>query len=214
MLTRPKLLLFDLDGVLVRYDRGLRCKQLAAATGASEDDVAQALFGRNGLELRSDKGEIDLPQYLDQLREQYGWNVTDDDFLGARRAATRTDPAMLALCESLAPQAALAIFTNNGAWFGEAARRIVPELSPLFGRRLVCSGSLGLLKPAPEAFVACLQRLGFNAMSTLLVDDREENVAGALDAGLEAFHFDGVDGLRQALHALEFDLDLGADDAA
>jgi HAD superfamily hydrolase (TIGR01509 family) len=214
MLPRPKLLLFDLDGVLVRYERTLRCRQLAAAIGADEDEVTQALFGRNGLELRSDKGEIDLPQYLDLLREQYGWNVTDDDFLGARRASTRTDPAMLSLCEALAPQAALAIFTNNGAWFCDAARRIVPELSPLFGRRLVCSGSLGLLKPAPEAFVACLQRLGFNAMSTLLVDDREENVAGALAAGLEAVHFEGVDTLRQALRAFDFDLDLGEDDAA
>jgi putative hydrolase of the HAD superfamily len=207
MLPRPKLLLFDLDGVLARYERDLRCRQLAAAAGADEEDVRAALFGRGGLEARSDRGEIDLPQYLDLLREQYGWNLTDDAFLAARRGATRVDPAMLALCAELAPQAALAIFTNNGAWFGDAARRIVPELSPLFGRRLVCSGSLGLLKPAPEAFVACLQGLGFNAMSTLCIDDREENVAGALEAGLEAVQFESASGLRQALRAFAFDLE-------
>jgi HAD superfamily hydrolase (TIGR01509 family) len=212
MLPRPKLLLFDLDGVLARYERPLRCRQLADAAGAGTDEIEAALFGRNGLELRSDRGEIDLPEYLDLLREQYGWNLTDDDFLGARRAATRADPAMLALCESLAPQAALAIFTNNGAWFGDAARRIVPELSPLFGRRLVCSGSLGLLKPAPEAYVACLQRLGFNALSTLLVDDRGENVEGARAAGLDAVRFESIDGLRAALREREFDL--GDDDAS
>ncbi|MGH8029918.1 MAG: HAD-IA family hydrolase, partial [Arenimonas sp.] len=139
MLARPKLLLFDLDGVLVRYEQALRCRQLADVVGAGEVDIAAALFGRNGLELRSDRGEIDLPEYLDLLREQHGWNVTDDDFIAARRAATRVDEDMLALCEVLEPQAALGIFTNNGAWFGDAARRIVPELSPLFGRRMVCS---------------------------------------------------------------------------
>ena len=212
MLARPKLLLFDLDGVLVRYERSLRCRQLADAVGADPAEVDAALFGRNGLELRSDRGEIDLPEYLDLLREQYGWNVTDDGFLAARRAATRVDADMLALCEMLEPQVALAIFTNNGAWFGDAARRIVPELSPLFGRRLVCSGSLGVLKPAPEAFMACLQRLGFNPLSTLCIDDREENVAGAIDAGLGAAHFDGIDGLRTLLRACDFEL--GDDDAA
>jgi HAD superfamily hydrolase (TIGR01509 family) len=211
MLARPKLLLFDLDGVLVRYERSLRCRQLADVVGATPAEVEAALFGRNGLELRSDRGEIDLPQYLDLLREHYGWNVTDDDFLAARRAATRVDAGMLALCEALEPQVALAILTNNGAWFGDAARRIVPELSPLFGRRLVCSGSLGVTKPAPEAFVASLQRLGFSALSTLCIDDRADNVAGAIEAGLEAVRFDGIAGLRAVL--LECGLEPGDDDA-
>jgi putative hydrolase of the HAD superfamily len=211
MLARPKLLLFDLDGVLVRYERALRCRQLADVVGADPVDVEAALFGRNGLELRSDRGEVDLPQYLDLLREQHGWNVTDDDFLAARRAATRVDADMLALCEALAPQAALGVFTNNGAWFGDAARRIVPELSPLFGRRFVCSGSLGMLKPAPEAFVACLQQLGFNALSTLCIDDREENVAGAVAAGLDGLVFKDPASLRTALRAIDFELE--TDDA-
>ena len=206
MLARPKLLLFDLDGVLVRYERSLRCRQLADTVGADPADVEAALFGRNGLELRSDRGEIDLPEYLDQLRELHGWNVTDDDFIAARRAATRVDADLLALCAALEPQAALGIFTNNGAWFADAARRIVPELSPLFGRRFVCSGSLGLMKPSPEAFAACLQRLGFNALSTLFIDDRADNVAGAIEAGLEAVHFDDVDNLRAVLRACEFDV--------
>ena len=212
MLTRPKLLLFDLDGVLARYDRDLRCRLLADAAGADEDAIRAALFGRGGLEARSDRGEIDLPEYLDLLREQYGWNLTDDDFIRARRGATRVDRDMLALCEALAPQTALAIFTNNGAWFAEAARRIAPELTAMFGRRLVCSGDLGVLKPAAEAYIACVQRLGFNALSTLVVDDREENVAGALEAGLEAVHFDGAANLRQLLRAFDFDLE--DDDAA
>jgi putative hydrolase of the HAD superfamily len=212
MVARPKLLLFDLDGVLARYERPLRVRQLASVIGAVESDVNAALFGRKGLEQRSDRGEIDLPQYLDALREQYGWNVTAEDFLAARRAATRVDPRMLALCEALEPQVALGVFTNNGAWFGDAARRIVPELSPLFGRRFVCSGSLGLLKPAPEAFVACLQQLGFNALSTLCIDDREENVGGAVEAGLGGLVFKDPASLRTALRAFDFDLE--TDDAA
>lgn len=204
MPIRPKLLLFDLDGVLVDYQREIRCQQLALALGASDEAVRQALFER-GLEDRSDRGELDLADYLEALRTDYGWNLPEEDFILARRAATRTRPAMLALCEQLAPQTALGIFTNNGVWLGEHAHRIVPELMPLFGRRFVCSGSLGMCKPAPEAFAACLHRLGFNGFSTLYVDDRTENVDGAREAGIAALHFDTLSSFAAALN--DYDLD-------
>jgi putative hydrolase of the HAD superfamily len=210
MPIRPKLLLFDLDGVLADYRRDLRCRQLAETLGVGEAEVRQALFGR-GLETRSDRGELDLPDYLDELRTGFGWNLPAEEFIAARRSATRSRPEMLQLCERLAPQCALAVFTNNGAWFGEHAHRIVPELTPLFGRRFVCSGSVGACKPAPEAFAACLQRLGFNAYSTLFVDDAPENIAGARDAGLDAVHYQSHAHLRVELAAR--DLDPGDDHA-
>src|SRR5262245_59610677 len=50
---RPKLLLFDLDGVLVEYSRELRCRRLARTLDVDEAEVRRALFER-GLESRSD----------------------------------------------------------------------------------------------------------------------------------------------------------------
>jgi putative hydrolase of the HAD superfamily len=208
MPTRPKLLLFDLDGVLADYRRDVRCQYLALALGATEEDVERALFKR-GLEDRCDRGELNLADYLDALRMDYGWNLPEEDFIVARRAATRTRPDMLALCERLAEQSALGIFTNNGIWVGEHAHRIVPELMPIFRNRFVCSGSLGVCKPEPEAYAACLQRLGFNGFSTLYVDDRLENVEGARAAGLDAFHFETLPAFVAALS--EYDLDAAND---
>ena len=210
MPTRPRLLLFDLDGVLADYRRDVRCRHLAEFLGVAEPEVNRALFG-SGLEARSDRGDLDLPDYLDELRFQFGWNLPLGDFIAARRAATRTRPNMLALCERLSTQSALAIFSNNGAWFGEHAMRVVPELVPLFGRRLVCSGSIGACKPAPEAFAGCLRRLGFNPASTLFVDDLPENIEGAVQVGLDAVLFQSHSSLCAALRAR--DLDPGDDHA-
>ena len=207
---RPKLLLFDLDGVLVDYRRDLRCRHLAENLGVGEHEVRQALFGR-GLEARSDRGELDLPEYLDELRTDFGWNLPDDEFIAARRHATQARPEMLQMCGRLADEVALAIFSNNGAWFAEYAPRIVPELLPLFGRRFVCSGSIGACKPDPDAFTACLQRLGFNGYSTLFIDDAPENIEGAREAGLDAVLYQSYDALCAELKAR--DLDPGEDHA-
>jgi putative hydrolase of the HAD superfamily len=133
------------------------------------------------------------------LRDRHGWAVEQREFLAARRQATQVDPAMLRLCRALAPQTALAVFTNNGGWFSGFAEQIVPELLPLFGGRLVCSGSLRLLKPAPESYRACLHRLGAAAETTLFVDDRADNVEGARAAGLDALMHVDVASLRAAL---------------
>ena len=112
---------------------------------------------------------------------------------------------MLALCEQLSTQAALGVFTNNGMWLSEHAHFIVPELMPIFRSRFVCSGSVGICKPEPEAYGACLNRLGFNGYSTLYVDDRDENVEGARAAGLEAIRFENEQALVAVLQEYDFD---------
>jgi HAD superfamily hydrolase (TIGR01509 family) len=204
MPMRPKLLLFDLDGVLTDYSRELRCRQLAFALDTTEDAIHQALFKR-GLEDRCDRGELALADYLDVLRTDYGWNLPEEEFIAARRASTQARPDMLSLCGQLSTQAALGVFSNNGTWLGEHAHFIVPELMPIFRSRFVCSGSVGVCKPEPEAYAACLNRLGFNSFSTLYVDDRDENVEGARAAGLEAIRFETEEALVAVLREYEFD---------
>ena len=209
MALRPALLLLDLDGVLAEYDRAIRCSALAAACGASSPAVYEALFGGRGLELPSDRGDIGLSGYLARLQARHGWHIAAADFLAARRDATTIEPGMLALCDRLAGQAALAIFSNNGRWVEGHAGDIVPALMPRFEGRIVCSGSLRLLKPEPAAYIACLARLQAAPATTLFVDDRQDNVDGARAAGLEAMRFEGVRGLRGELAARGFDMGEG-----
>ena len=204
MAARPRLLLFDLDGVLAQYDRQVRCALLAQAAGTDAGRVHEALFGDAQLELRSDRGDFDLHELLQALGEHGGWSLSPAQFLQARREATSVNAEMLALCESLAGEAELAMFTNNGRWLVEHAGAIIPELVPVFGARMVCAGQLRACKPERAAYAACLERLGARAAETLLVDDRADNVEGARAAGLQALLFENVATLRAQLREQGF----------
>lgn len=201
MPARPALLLFDLDDVLVHYDHGLRCQSLVRGLedGMAAATVQSALFGDDGLESGCDRGEYDLDEYLDSAHARHGWRWTPAQFVAARRAATRVDPDMLVLCDALAGQARLAIFTNNGSWIARHAAAIVPEVARRFGADIVCSGHLRACKPDPAAFHACCERLGVAPAQCLFTDDKAANAEGARRAGLDAIHFTSVATLREAL---------------
>jgi putative hydrolase of the HAD superfamily len=214
MATRPGLVLFDLDGVLADYDRSARCQAMAQVAGTSVDAMFEAMFGREGLEHLTDRGEIGLAGSLAGLRERHGWHMAAADFLDARRHGTRVRPAMLALCRELQAQARIAVFTNNGDWVLEHMHAIAPELPPLFGDAIMCSGVMKASKPDPEAFLACLRRLRHDPPAdTLFIDDNADNVEGARRAGLDALLFTSLATLREELRARGFQLQ-GESDAS
>ena len=204
--ARPKLVVFDLDDVLVEYRRELRVDELARAVGAPASMVVEALF-KSGLEAKNDRGELGLEDYLDAVRRRHGLDIPMDAFVDARRQSMRLRREVLALAEAIAPQTTLALFTNNGQWLGRQLPKFHPELRPLFGTRIITTGQLGITKPDPQAFYACLSTLGFSPASALMIDDHVENVTGARSAGLDAIHFTSPPQLADELVLRGFDLE-------
>jgi len=207
MASRPRLVLFDLDGVLADYDREARCQAMADAAGANVEAMFEAMFGPEGLEHASDCGDIGLEGSLAGLRERHGWNLPAAEFIDARRLSTRVRPAMMALCRELQAQARLAVFTNNGDWVHANLPVIAPELVGMFGDSIVCSGVMRQSKPDPAAFHACLRRLRHDAAADVLfIDDNADNVAGARRAGLDALLYTNLESLRRELRARGLEL--------
>jgi HAD superfamily hydrolase (TIGR01509 family) len=53
----------------------------------------------------------------------------------------------------------------------------------------VLSCEVGEAKPEPAIFVLAAERLQVRAQQCLFVDDREANIAGAQQAGMQTLHF-------------------------
>jgi len=62
---------------------------------------------------------------------------------------------------------------------------------------VIISCEVGLSKPDPRIFRLCLDRLGLRAGETLFVDDRADNIEGALRVGLRTLQFEGPDALTR-----------------
>ncbi|BCT92674.1 hypothetical protein LYSHEL_16980 [Lysobacter helvus] len=181
----PSLVLFDLDGVLVAYDRRRRMEHLGAALGRDPDRVYAALF-ESGLEARYDAGEIDTAQYLAALGEALDHPVDPAAWHAARAASMDCTPETCARVATLATRCDIAILTNNGPLVIDA---LPHALASLFQPdRIFGSGALHLAKPAPEVFRKVVAHLGHAPHAALFLDDNHDNVEGARAAGLLAEH--------------------------
>ena len=66
-------------------------------------------------------------------------------------------------------------------------------------REVITSCEIGRRKPEPEAFERLAARIGAPASQLVFFDDLEENVEGALRAGLQAYHVRNAEEIRARL---------------
>ena len=88
--------------------------------------------------------------------------------------------------------------TNFSGEFWPAFRAREAALFAAF-RDIVVSGDERLVKPDAAIYRLALARFGLAPGQALFVDDRQDNVEGAVANGFAGHHFDGEPGLRRRL---------------
>jgi HAD superfamily hydrolase (TIGR01509 family) len=192
-------ILFDLNGVLYSYDRDARIAYLAATAQRSPDSVRAAIWG-SGFEDRGDAGALDAAAYLHGFGSRIGFDLSEAEWVAAQRQAVIPIEATLALLPRLHPAVRCAVLTNNNLLVKRHFSTLYPEVAAMVGDRACVSAEFGARKPDPDAYRKCLARLGVDRAATLFVDDSSANVAGAREAGLEAYHYTGSEDLAAELN--------------
>jgi FMN phosphatase YigB (HAD superfamily) len=187
-----EIILFDLGGVLLPFDRERRVRAMVDALGITPD--AARAFVASDIHVRLDVGQASEAEAAAALSEVAGRIVTP--------AETRAfilsvfEPPNLALWDlvaTLREEIPVGGFSDNPAFVIE----LFPPgavLNPMFW-----SSELGLSKSGPEAFVAVTDRLGIDPDAILFIDDSAANVDRALAEGWDAIQFVANDPLIAAL---------------
>lgn len=190
----PKIIIWDMGGIMYRFftelmisvgeEQGWPLERLPLGpTGPGPDSLYRAM----------DQGEISEPEYVahvtDALNNE-GINYspyTDMDFSQGERAETW--PVIARLHDAGWRQALL---TNDAsAWLGERWWEEWKYVH-LFDA-VVDVKSVGVRKPAPEPYLACVKALDCMPQDCLFVDDMRANCKGAEAVGMQSFWFDITD---------------------
>lgn len=199
-MAKITLILFDLNGVLYRYDRSARIEALARIANRTPKAVETAIW-HTGFEDSADTGKMDADAYLLGFGERLGYQLREAEWLVSLKASLTPIQPALALLSRLREGTTCAVLTNNNLMVKRHFAILYPEIATRIGSQAYVSAEFQALKPDPVVFQRCLARLGAAPESSLFIDDSAANVAGAVAAGLAGHHSISPDDLAAELFA-------------
>lgn len=195
------VILFDVGGVLLT--NGWDQRERAAVIEHFQLDLAEFETLHKDYYDAWERASIALTEYLDATIFYEPRSFSRDEFFAFMLTQSNPlpDGALGILKELAASNQCLLGALNN------EARETNEYRFDRFGLRefikvALSSCYLGLRKPEPAIYRRALDILGRPAERILFIDDRAENVAGAVAAGLKAIRFQGAEALRRELASL------------
>ncbi len=201
-----KWVVFDLGDVVLRSTTAL--PELAAGLAVAPDRFTEAYYAhRREYDLHTDPARFWTSVALDAgalapdaalttelVRiDDLGWSITD--------------PETMELVDDLAgvPGVQLAVLSNAPSSMGRLIE--TKQWSAKF-EHLLFSGDLGVIKPDQRIYRALLHRLRTVSdhdtppAEVVFLDDRADNIAGSIEAGIHGFVFTGAARARADLRTL------------
>lgn len=179
-------LIFDFGNVVGFFDHRRACGRLAELTGGrlSEDEVHERVFTPQ-VNDRFERGEVSSEEFVRELKRLLEIGAED-------RLVTQAwsdifwpnEPVIELLGRLRRSHHRLLLASNiNQLHFRQIARQFDTALANF--DELVLSHEVGARKPAAEFFERCLDRARLPAARCVFMDDREEFVQAARDAGMK-----------------------------
>lgn len=195
------MLVFDYGEVISRSPDETD-RALIAGLAGTDPEAFWPVYWAHRDEL--DHGRISVPEYWDRVARDLGTSFSASRVAELWAADFRgwisIEPGTVDLLDELhAGGTRMALLSNAGFDFGDAFRR-----SP-WGRyfeRVFVSAELGLLKPHADVYQHVARELGIGFDRFVFIDNKTENVAGAVALGATGHVFVGVAELRGFLDAL------------
>jgi len=183
-----RTLLFDMDGVFCDYDFRHRLTLLEEWTGVSAAEIDQRIF-KSGFEDAADWGHYGSDAYIEEVSRLLGVPMEAETWLLARAQAMTPYQETATIAQRLKDRYPMALLSNNGWLLRENISRILPDLPEIFGSTLFFSAETGASKEKATSFAPLITILGWQATTTLFIDDNPVYTAAAAEAGLQTYQF-------------------------
>lgn len=199
--TSVQAVLFDFGQVLSAPPDPVAWAQIQAITGL-DDATLHTVYWAHRLDY--DRGTHTGNRYWKAVGQSCGQSFNETQIAALTQADTLlwTQPNQPMVDWVLRLHAAgtpTGILSNLGDDMSAGVMRTFPWLQRFHFR--LWSHTLGLSKPDPAIYAAAIAGMAVEPAGILFIDDRAENIAGALAAGMQAIHYTDQAHFEQQLSA-------------
>ena len=182
------MVLFDLGGVLFRYQPEARWQAFEEQTDIAAEEVRRRLSS-SGYAMACDQGRYRGNRAYKEGIKALGSRMSMERFVQLWVSAFLPDETVLDVARRLqAADYAIATFSNNSDLVREGLEAFWPAvLAPFMPR--IFSADLGLTKPDPRAYQKAAELLGHPPEEVLVIDDAPMNTMTAASLGFETIDF-------------------------
>ncbi len=197
----PKLLLFDLGGVLIDWNDIQPLLELT--NDRISPDQARRFWLESNWVRKFERGWCRPDEFASGVIEELELTLTPDQFITAFLTWDRGPiPGATELLEDLKGRIPTACLSNNNVLHWARLQEEI-DFEKYFEYRFV-SYEIGLVKPDREIFDYVVSKLPFAGEEIAFFDDNPECVCAARKYGLAAYQTRGVDELREVLKQIGF----------
>ena len=196
----PKVILFDLGGVLVDWD-GIS-PLIALSKGALSKEQARRYWLESPWVKKFDTGLCSEDDFASGVVDELKLETSPEEFLEQFITWNRgLFPGTSDLLERLRNRFMLACLSNNN----ELHWKSLTEKTDLAEKldHIFLSFEMGLMKPAKEAFQYVIDKIGYPPERILFLDDNHECIDAAKDLGFQAYQVLGLKSVYSTLNGLE-----------
>jgi putative hydrolase of the HAD superfamily len=184
-----RVVYFDFGNVLFHFDQRRAARQMAAVAGITEERAWQAVF-EGDLEARYESGQITSEEFHEQFCQLTESRPDREKLLAAAGAIFELNVPIVpvvAQLQSAGHRTGVLSNTCECHWQHVTSGRYA--MLPGGFEQIVLSYEVRSMKPEPAIYRAAIEAAGVPPAEIFFVDDRQENVDGALAAGIDAVLF-------------------------
>ncbi len=197
-MQEPKVLLFDLGGVIVRWT-GL--EELSALTGLSRDEVL-ATFELSGIFKAYQIGQCDDATFITELISEFKLDKSPSEMTRLWQIwVGKTYPGVKEALTKLRQNHTIACLSNTNALHWAWLENHIATAD--YFDYSYASHPIKAAKPDFESYHIPIQDMAVSPSDIWFFDDTGANVEAAKSAGMQAFHVDRAHGVIPVLQALK-----------
>jgi len=193
--------IFDLGRVLIDVDFNKGFFPLLRSSMANPlSDRIEEVFA-NSLFIDFNKGLINAREFYEALSRRYNLQVDFTTFKHQWCNVFTEIPGMEKLVKTLSGKYVVGLLSDTDPLHWEYCLHHFPFLHMFAAPTL--SFNIGRVKPDAGCYQAAANNVNTPVEHCLFIDDRPDNVQGAIAAGMKAVRFSGSEALRHQLKSLQ-----------